>query len=430
MIANFPFSTENISVTPLQGESANLGSGSDLDPRLSRWGTIGGLFGFLLWASMSPVGAPLHGFLHQRGPTQVVCLVAAGMIGAFLVSKWQLLGRQQRKLQQLDQNITTLLRTGDIESASQLAEQSSSLVGKRLLRLLSVWRTSQSSFQLERAADADSDLYQLALQNSYSLVRVLLWAIPILGFIGTVIGMSQAVGSFEGVLGNADNVDGLKAGLTKVTGGLGTAFDTTYLALMISVLLAIPMNGVERREEKLLNAIDGCVRDAVLVLSPMGESSGAPVTGPLDLQSSQLAALINEAFEQHLPDPSVLVLPAQRYAEQLTEAALAKLSPLTALVRDSVEGVAEARLSLQEQAQIIRSSMDGAALELNHSLQQLQPLLLELKSASTLSGVLGEELTSLKASIELRRAIEQLIAQLQRIEQLPLSRPQRRWPWR
>ena len=189
------------------------------------------------------------------------------------------------------------------------------------------------------------------------------------------------------------------------------------------------MNGIERREEKLLNAIDGRVRDAVLVLSPMGESAGAPVLGHLDLQSSQLAALINDAFEQHLPDPSVLVSPAQLYAEQLTETALAKLSPLTALVRDSVEGVAEARLSLQEQAQIIRSSMDGAALELNHSLQQLKPLLLELKSASALSGVLGEELTSLKASIELRRAIEQLTVQLQRIEQLQLRRPQRRWPW-
>ena len=430
MIANFPPFTDTTSVSPSQWESANLGSGSDLDPRISRWGTIGGLFGFLLWASSSPVGAPLHFFLHQRGPTQVVCLIAAGMIGAFLVSKWQLLGRQQRKLQQLDQSITTLLRSGDIDAAAQRAELSSSLVGKRLLRLLSVWRTSQSSFQLERAADADSDLYQLALQNSYSLVRVLLWAIPILGFIGTVIGMSQAVGSFEGVLGNADNVDGLKAGLTKVTGGLGTAFDTTYLALVISVLLAIPMNGIERREEKLLNAIDGRVRDAVLVLSPMGESAGAPVLGHLDLQSSQLAALINDAFEQHLPDPSVLVSPAQLYAEQLTETALAKLSPLTALVRDSVEGVAEARLSLQEQAQIIRSSMDGAALELNHSLQQLKPLLLELKSASALSGVLGEELTSLKASIELRRAIEQLTVQLQRIEQLQLRRPQRRWPWR
>ena len=52
------------------------------------------------------------------------------------------------------------------------------------------------------------------------------------GFIGTVIGMSQAVGSFDAVLSNADNVDGLKDGLVQVTGGLGTAFDTTFLALV------------------------------------------------------------------------------------------------------------------------------------------------------------------------------------------------------
>ena len=69
-----------------------------------------------------------------------------------------------------------------------------------------------------------------------------------MGFIGTVIGMSQAVGSFDSVLSNADNVDGLN-GLVKVTGGLGTAFDTTYLALVISVL-AFPLNILERNEDR------------------------------------------------------------------------------------------------------------------------------------------------------------------------------------
>ena len=62
---------------------------------------------------------------------------------------------------------------------------------------------------------------------------------------------------------------------------------------------------------------------------------------------------INSAFENHLPDPSVLVEPAQAYAERLTEATVEKLSPLTNLVRDSVEGIAEARLSLQDQADVI-----------------------------------------------------------------------------
>ena len=434
VIANFPF-------IPTQSpdgasEPITLGSGGDLDPPLNRWGVIGTVAGFLVWAFSSPDGAPLHEFLHQRGPTQVICLIAAGMVSVFLVSKWRLLQRQQNKLQNLDGRIITSLQAGNIDAAASQAEQSTSLAGKRIVRLLSVWRTSHSSFQLERAADADADLYLLAMQNSYSLVKVLLWAIPILGFIGTVIGMSQAVGSFESVLGNSDNVDGLKAGLTKVTSGLGTAFDTTYLALVISVLLAIPINGIERREEQLLNAIDGRVRNAVLVLSPMGETvdgightTDDVVSAPLNLQSTELSSLINEAFEQHLPDPSVLVDPAHHYAEQLTEAALAKLNPLTILVRDSVEGIAEARLSLQEQAQIIRGGMDGAAVELNATLNQLKPLLHDLKSATTLGTVLSEDLSSLKASIELRQAIERLSAQMQQLENVQAQLTKRRWPW-
>lgn len=436
MIANFPLLIDNAQPMASGPQATNLGSGHDLDPPISRWGVIGGIAGFLIWAATSPRAAPFHAFLHQRGPTQVVCLVAAGMATAFLIGKWRLLSAQQRKLRQLEPGIIGQLEAGDLDAAALRAEQSASLVGKRLLRLLSVWRASRSSFQLERAADADSDLYLLAMQNSYSLVKVLLWAIPILGFIGTVIGMSQAVGSFEAVLGNADNVDGLKAGLTKVTSGLGTAFDTTYLSLVIAVLLAIPINGIERQEEQLLSAIDTRVRDAVLVLSPTGVVSGGggdPLLAPT--QSHELGALINEAFEQHLPDPSVLVEPAQQYAEQLTAAAIDKLNPLTTLVRDSVEGVAEARLSLQEQAQIIRGSMDGAAQQLNSSLQQLQPLLAELKSASSLAAVLGEELSTLKASVELRRSIEQLSAQLLQLEQLQrqqlqLQRPKWPWPWR
>jgi hypothetical protein len=100
--------------------------------------------------------------------------------------------------------------------------------------------------------------------------------------------------------------------------------------------------------------------------------------------------------------------------------------------------VAEARLSLQEQAQIIRGSMDGAAHELTASLQELKPLLRELQSASTLGTVLGEELGTLKASMALRRAIEQLSGQLLQLEQLQREQlehskrhcqRQSRWPW-
>jgi len=425
VIANFP----PLSAPALARPRADLGRGDDLSPRLNRWAPIGGASGFVLWALAAPGAAPLHAFLHQRGPTQVVCLVFAGMVVAFLVAKARLLRDQEQKLQALDLDVAGLVASGDLDAVGRRAEQSASLAGKRLLRVLDVWRSTESSFQLERSVDGDAELYELAQETSYSLVKVLMWAIPILGFIGTVIGMSQAVGSFDAVLGNSDNVDGLKAGLTKVTSGLGTAFDTTYLALVISVLLSFPMIYMERQEEQLLNGVDGEVRALVMALSPIGESAGGsgaagmgggvpvPAAGPLNLQSAELGELINGAFEQFLPDPSVLVAPAQRYADQLTDATVAKLEPLTQLVRDSVEGVAEARLSLQEQAHQIRSSMDGAAAQLNQSVRDLEPLLQELQSASKLSAVLGEDLDQLKATIELRRAIEDLNANLSQLQQ-------------
>lgn len=432
MVANFPSFLSDATQAPIP----DLGSGSDLSPRLLRWAPIGASIGFVLWAIATPSGAPFHAFLHQRGPTQVFCLIAAGMVSVFLVQKYRLLQAENAKLAANQASITPLLEAADADALTLQAEQMGSLLGKRLLRLLGVWRTTQSSFQLERAADVDADLYQLSLETSFSLVKVLLWAIPILGFIGTVIGMSQAVGSFDAVLGNADNVDGLKAGLTKVTSGLGTAFDTTYLALVISVLLAVPINLIERQEEQILSSIDGDLRRVVMALSPTGDSAGGGygstagvVTGPLELKSSEIGELITEAFEQFLPDPSVLVAPAQQYADQLTDATLAKLTPLTNLVRDAVEGVAEARLSLQEQADTVRSSMDGVATGLTAAVQSLEPLLNKLNTASALSSVLGEDLDQLKATIELRRAIESLNASVLLLQRQQEPRGLRFWPW-
>jgi len=438
VIANFPPLSADTPAVALP--SVSLGLGNDLDPRLSRWGLYGGVGGFVVWAALAPTWMPLHAFMHQRGPTQVFCMVMGGMLLSFLISKWRLLQREKQAFLAFDLAIPQLIRNDDLDALATQAERSASLVGKRLLRLLDVWRSTGSSFQLERAADGDLELYELSSQSSYSLPKVLMWAIPLLGFIGTVIGMSQAVGSFDAVLSNADNVDGLKNGLTKVTSGLGTAFDTTYLALVISVVFAFPLNACERLEDRLLSQIDGDVREAVMALSPTGDAeipephSGrfrspaatrtenlAALTG---LAAEDLGALISDAFEKHLPDPSVLVEPAQQYAQQLTEATLEKLAPLTTLVRDSVEGVAEARLSLQDQADVIRSSMDGVSEELNQSLQALAPVLKRLERLSTSAHTQSEQLDELQALQELRLSIEALNANVQR-----LAGSQRRWPW-
>ena len=430
MIANFP-SLE----TTESNVDVSLGLGNDLDPRLLRWMIPGGIGGFLLWAIATPEEMPLHELFHERGPTQVITLVMGGMLLAYLINKWRKLNREQKSYLAFDLKIHQLIRSGDIDLISSQAERSRALVGKRLLRLLGVWNNTGSSFQLERAADSDVELYELSMTSSFSLPKVLLWAIPLMGFIGTVIGMSQAVGSFDSVLSNADNVDGLKNGLVKVTGGLGTAFDTTYLALILSVVLAFPLNVLERNEDRLLNQIDGVVREAVMALSPIGDgeivsnSKLSPdnvndlSTSAPKLEGADLGEIISDAFEKHLPDPSVLVEPAQVYAEKLTESALEKLTPLTKIVRDSVEGVAEARLSLQDQAEMIRSSMDGLSEELQKSLSDLEPILLKLSDKKTAVKTDAEQIDQLSAMVELRQSLDTLNSNLVRLQ------PQRRVRW-
>ena len=122
----------------------SLGEGDDLNPKLIRWAVPGGVIGLVLWLLTSPPGFPFHEFLHQRGPTQVICLVMGGMLAVFIFSKWQLLQQQSRKTKQFDLALTPLIRSGDLDAITNQSQQSRSLVGKRILRLLNVWTETGS----------------------------------------------------------------------------------------------------------------------------------------------------------------------------------------------------------------------------------------------------------------------------------------------
>ena len=51
-------------------------------------------------------------------------------------------------------------------------------------------------------------------------------------------------------------MDALKVAINGVTSGLGVAFDTTLLALVLSIVLYFPMSEMQKQEEELLSKID------------------------------------------------------------------------------------------------------------------------------------------------------------------------------
>lgn len=91
----------------------------------------------------------------------------------------------------------------------------------------------------------------------YTIVRTFVWAIPILGFIGTVSGIGQAIGGFSESLESAQDLAVIKAGLGQVVHGLAFAFNTTLIGLFVSLMLVIPMGMLQRAEHAYLSALEG-----------------------------------------------------------------------------------------------------------------------------------------------------------------------------
>lgn len=98
------------------------------------------------------------------------------------------------------------------------------------------------------------------MKGSFSLSRFMVWAIPILGFIGTVWGISNGIAHFSDAMTSTNSVTDvsamLKENLPLVTNSLATAFDTTLLALLLSIPLMMLMISLEKSEEAYLIDLD------------------------------------------------------------------------------------------------------------------------------------------------------------------------------
>ncbi len=284
---------------------------------------------------------------------QPISMVVGGMVLGFLVAKAILLIRAIRAH---DQSSIVKLNDASRETAEMmliLSEQDPSLLARRTNKLLTLWIDSGSTTQVERTLDHDTEAYDLAYQASYALPKILIWAIPVLGFIGTVLGIGEAIGSFESfITASVEDFNVLRDGLSQVTEGLGTAFDTTFLALTISLVVMLPLTLLERLEQRLLTKIDLDLRNKILEALP--ETDG--------IDEATLERAISAAFTTHLPNPEVLVEPAKVYAERATQTLVEHLQPLHQMADEAIAGIESARINIEQQAEGIRDALNPDVL--------------------------------------------------------------------
>ena len=128
--------------------------------------------------------------------------------------------------------------------------------GKALTRVRNLLEMLNSTHDPQRAHeylrhqfDIDTD----SARSSYSTSRLFIWAMPIIGFIGTVLGIGLAVGDFASFLsGDIQKIEIVKAQLAKVSLGLSFAFDTTLVGLLGALVGMIFTSMAQGRDEGFL----------------------------------------------------------------------------------------------------------------------------------------------------------------------------------
>ena len=127
-----------------------------------------------------------------------------------------------------------------------------SYLGRRFRDALQYVARRGAADGLEEELKYLSDMDATRQQDSYALVRIVIWATPMLGFLGTVVGITQALGDLDPKL-LATDIQQAMAGLLA---GLYVAFDTTALALSLSMALMFIQFLIDRIETELLGTVD------------------------------------------------------------------------------------------------------------------------------------------------------------------------------
>jgi biopolymer transport protein ExbB/TolQ len=290
-------------------------------------------------------------------------------------------------------------------------------------------------YQRRSAADLDDHLRTLAdndaiaLEGSYSLTRFITWAMPILGFLGTVLGITGAIAGITPEV--------LENNLGKVTDGLALAFDATALALACTMVTMFCTFLVERLEQGVLEAVDQVVdrelahrfersateqapfldavrhsaqlvldtttqlvqRQAELWANTLAEVERRSAASQAQQQQQLVAALelaISSSLEQH----AQRLAAAEKQSLEQTAALVQQMTALAGAVRET---------GREQQAALVRVA-DGVADQAavlgqlqggEQHLIQLQTLLQQNLAALAQAGAFDQAVHSLTAAIHL-----------------------------
>jgi biopolymer transport protein ExbB/TolQ len=123
------------------------------------------------------------------------------------------------------------------------ADRQSMLLPRALINALRRFNSTRSIQDVSTSTNIVFESEADRLESELSMIRYISWAIPSIGFIGTVRGIGEA-------LAQADKA--VQGDIAGVTQSLGVAFNSTFIALLISIFLMFLVYQIQLLQERLV----------------------------------------------------------------------------------------------------------------------------------------------------------------------------------
>ncbi|MBY0527044.1 MAG: MotA/TolQ/ExbB proton channel family protein [Gemmataceae bacterium] len=186
------------------------------------------------------------------GPEQIACYFCFTWAGFILLSRYTEVLRQRRafRLGVLPTEEGVRILPEDARPLQRKLEQLTRgrpyILGNMIRLALGKYAASRSGAEVNDTVRTQAEVDQGRLVTSMATVHYLAWAIPALGFLGTVRGLA-------GSLSMAGQTDAETAKFIEdATRHLNVAFDCTLIALLLSLFLMFLIHTVQRDEEALV----------------------------------------------------------------------------------------------------------------------------------------------------------------------------------
>jgi biopolymer transport protein ExbB/TolQ len=341
------------------------------------WGlTVGGNFYALLYLEV--IDSPLLWRYLAGHPVEIVEGVFFFVGMAFLTIRLMDLKAQRRVLAQTSLGSVPLGGQSVAECQSLLRElrqlprrAQNTYLAQRLRDALEFVRRKGSADGLDDHLRHLEELDAVNMHAGYASLRIIIWAIPILGFLGTVIGITVAIASLS--------AQALEQSMTEVTQGLGVAFDTTAEALALTMILMFAKGLVEKVENRLLADVDAKTSQELLGRFEVSTVDKDPNVAVVRRMSEQVLEAVEAlAARQAEVWKSSIDATYQQWADVSTATSSVIRDSLSASLRDTLDRHAS-RLAenAHEHAHKLDRSAEESTGRLREGLEKMGELLVE-----------------------------------------------------